>query len=277
MQKIKSLFGVILTFTLFISLGTKMSSCTKEVIVRDTVIIKDTITRVDTFPCTDLKEGLVAWYKFTGGSLKDSSGYNNDIVFSNATPTSDRFGKTNNAYLFNGGSYMRVNNSASLNPTRITLVGIVKFNDFYRGAYGQNQIIKKGFRDQNDGIYGLRVGASDAGGSVDTTKEIGYGYYGNNQFDQISAADRVNYIKTNQWKIFVFTYNGIDAKYYVDGVLRETKTGVVGFTPNTDGLFIGRAENPSYPFWLTGVIDEIRIYNRALCDCDIKELNKLKN
>jgi hypothetical protein len=28
---------------------------------------------------------------------------------------------------------------------------------------------------------------------------------------------------------------------------------------------------------LKGVVDEIRIYDRALCDCDVKELNKLKN
>jgi hypothetical protein len=265
--------------SLFFFSSTTMSSCVKETIIRDTLIKKDTIIVTDTIPCTDLKAGLVAWYKFTGGSLKDSSGNNNHIVFSNATATTDRFGRANNAFLFNGnGNYMKVNNSPSLNPTRISIVGIVKLNGFYMDTYGANQILKKGMTDQTDGIYGLRILPQSYIGSLpDTTKEFAYGYYGNNDYSRINASSTNTFINTNQWRVFVFTYNGIDAKFYVDGVLKETITGVVPFTPNADGLFIGRAENPLYPYWLKGVVDEIRIYDRALCDCDVKELNKLKN
>ena len=57
----------------------------------------------------NLKDGLMAYYNFNGGNLNDSSGLNNNIVFNNAVKTTDRFGKANNAYLFDGSSsYMQV-------------------------------------------------------------------------------------------------------------------------------------------------------------------------
>jgi hypothetical protein len=121
------------------------------------------------------KDGLIAWYNFNGSTLKDSSGKNNHIIFNNAVPTTDRFGKPNNAYLFNGtSSYMKVNNSTSLNPQgKISLMAIVKLNGFYIGPCHSNQIFKKGFSDQRDGIYGLRISPmqADCNAPTDITKE----------------------------------------------------------------------------------------------------------
>jgi hypothetical protein len=280
MKFLKSILVAGFLATLFITGGSSLTSCKKE-IVHDTITIikKDTIRIIDSV-CYDLKDSLVAWYKFTGGSLKDSSGKNNDIVFNNATATADRFGKANNAFAFNGnGSYMKVNNSTSLNPNKISMMAIVKFNDFYRGQCHGNQIFKKGFRDQVDGIYGLRVVTvgQDCNATTDTSKEVMTGYYGNNQFAQIGAIDNSNFVKTNKWITVIFTYDGIQAKIYVDGQLKDTRNGTVPYTPNTDGLFIGRAENPQFPYWFNGVIDEIRIYNKALCEGEVKQLNKLKD
>jgi Concanavalin A-like lectin/glucanases superfamily len=256
------------------------SGCVKEKVIRDTIVVikKDTVRITDSV-CYNLKDSLVAWYTFNGGSLKDSSGKNNHITFNNATLTSDRFGRANNAYLFDGtSSYMSVPNSGSLNPKNISLVAFVKFNDFYRGTCNSTQIIKKGFRDQVDGIYGLR--ATPLGQicdqPADTSKEMISGYYGNNQFSQIGVFDEKNFIKASKWLNIVFTYDGTQAKLYVDGELRKTAIGTVPFTPNTDGLFIGRAENPQFPYWFNGIIDEIRIYNKALCDGEVKQLTKLK-
>lgn len=278
MKFLKSILIAGVVASLFVTGGSTISSCKKE-IIRDTIIVKDTIRIIDSV-CYDLKEGLVAWYKFTGGSLKDSSGKNNNIVFNNATVTTDRFGKANNAFQFNGnGSYMKVDNSTSLNPNKISMMAVVKFNDFYRGPCHGNQIFKKGFRDQVDGIYGLRVitAGQDCNAVTDTSKEIMAGYYGNNQFAQIGAIDNSGFVKTNRWINVVFTYDGMQAKLYVDGQLKETRNGSVPFTPNADGLFIGRAENPQFPYWFNGVIDEIRIYSKALCEGEVKQLNKLKD
>ncbi len=93
---------------------------------------KDTLVVTDTVGCYNLKDGLVAYFNFTGGNLNDSSGNNNNIYFSNATSTSDRFGNANNAFLFDGSSsFMQVKNSSTLNPANLTLMAVVKFNDFY--------------------------------------------------------------------------------------------------------------------------------------------------
>ena len=157
-------------------------------------------------------------------------------------------------------------------------MAVVKLNGFYAGQCHGNQIFKKGFRDQNDGVYGLRIMdiGSECTAPVDTSKEYVYGYYGNTQFNSIGAADMSTPVRTNKWMIVVFTYDGHEAKIYVDGVLKNTTIGSPPFTPNTDGLFIGRAENPQFPYWFNGVIDEIRIYNKALNAHEVHAFASLK-
>ncbi|HKH62643.1 MAG TPA: LamG domain-containing protein [Flavitalea sp.] len=287
MKLSKSVLALLPIAVFLLFAQTNFSSCQKEteivrdtIIKKDTLIIKDTVRITDTMSCYSLTDSLVAYYNFNGGNLNDSSGSNNHIIFNNASKTVDRFGRANNAYKFDGAStYMRVLNSLSLNPKKISLVVMVKFNGFYHGLCHGNQILKKGFQDQNDGIYGLRGGVFNipCDAVVDTTKELIYGYYGNTQLSSIGAVDTNNYIKPNTWMMVVFTYDGAQAKLYVDGKLKQTVNGVVPFTPNTFDLLIGKAEHPQYPYWFNGVIDEIRIYKKALCEGEINELSKLQN
>lgn len=285
MKFIKFFLGIVpLVLVLFLT-QSNLSSCNKESeIIRDTVFLKDTLKLRDTLKITDtvynLKDSLVAYYNFNGGNLNDSSGNNNHIIFNNAVRTTDRFGKANNAYRFDGvSSYMRVLNSASLNPKKISLVAMVKFNGFYRGPCHGNQVFMKGYQDQNDGIYGLRAGVLNipCNGTVDTTQEQIMGYYGNNQYSSIGAIDTINNIKPNVWMTVVFTYDGNQARLYVDGKLKHSMNGIVPFNANAFDMFIGRAEHPQYPYWLNGVIDEIRIYKKALCEGEIIQLTSLKN
>ncbi|HSN09082.1 MAG TPA: hypothetical protein VLS85_08590, partial [Hanamia sp.] len=131
-MKIVPAFVILVIASASFSVSTGFSSCTKTntlydttiVTVHDTTIVKDSIF--------ELKNGLGAYYSFENGSLSDSSIYHNNITFNNATKTADRFGKANNAYLFNGTSdYMKVSNNESLNPDNITIYAIVKINGFY--------------------------------------------------------------------------------------------------------------------------------------------------
>ena len=273
MKLFKSIAGFSAVCLILFGSQTHLTSCKKE-------IIHDTIIIFDSSACYDLTDGLVAYYNFNKGSLNDSSGSNNHIYFNSATKTTDRFGRADNAYLFNGtSSHMRVKNSASLNPNNITLMAIVKFHDFYRGPCHANQIVKKGLKDQLPGVYGLRVGDLNSGGclsAVDTSKEIFSGYYGD-WGSIVGASDPTYFIKANQWNTVVYSYDGHHSKIYVNGVLKNTVVGSSPFHPNTYDLFIGRAENPDYPYWVTGVIDEVRIYNRALCDPEVKLLSNHKN
>jgi len=276
MQKLfKGLFlaGIILPIFFFSS--APFSGCQKTT---DTVTVykHDTIPVVDTV--YDIASGLVGYYNFNGGSLHDSSGYKNDIVFSIATPTADRFGNAGNAYLFDGStSYMKVHNSASLNPDNITLYAIVKINGFYAGKCSGNQIFCKGSSDDMNGLYFLRFSDSTNGCTLNPPhpeSEVAYGTYGDNIPSEttLSVGNNSSAVQTGIWYKFAYTYDGLTAKFYVNGILKGSVTKGVAFTDNSNDIFIGRDESVLYPYWFNGVIDEIRIYNRALTQPAITQL-----
>ena len=285
MKFIKLFFWGGFIYFFLIAGGTEFSSCQKTVTEYDTVtkIKKDTVIKTDTLTILDslseLKQGLVAYYNFNNGNLDDSSGYGNSIIFSNATKTTDRFGRPNNAYLFDGStSYMQVHNSASLNPTNITIMAIVKFNGYYEGLYYSNEILMKGPADQAQGIYGIRVGPSNGNccttGQADTTQQVFEGFYGDNGTTNFNFG-LPYFTRTNTWATVVMTYDGFQSRMYVNGALKSTLNGIAIFTPNTNDLYIGKTENPLYPFWFNGVIDELRIYNKALGEDDVRALSSL--
>ncbi len=278
MKFLKAFLSAVSLCLVLFSTTSQLSSCKKTETIHDTttVTIHDTTVIIDSI--YDLTDGLVAYYNFNGGNLNDSSGYENDIIFSNATQTADRFGNQNNAYLFNGSSsYMQVKSSASLNPSSISLMAIVKLNGFYAGQCHGNQVFMKGTEDQANGIYGLRVtiNTNDCYSPVDTTQESWLGFFGD-AANTAGAFDVSNHVHTNQWMTVIYTYNGIENKLYVDGQLRVSNTITTSFTPNNNDLFIGKANNSTFPYWFNGVIDEIRIYNKALSPAIINRLSNLK-
>jgi hypothetical protein len=286
MKLLKLIFVLPVALLFAMISGTPFSACTKKstdtlYVTRDSAVYKyDTTTLHDTV--YDITSGLVAYYNFNGGNLNDSSGFNNNIIFNNATPTTDRNGNANNAYLFNGVSnYMEVANSSSLNPNGITLYAIVKVNGFYYGTDHGNFILVKGW-DQANGMYLMQFNDYKSASIPDTTHEVFLGAYGDNNVPG-SAAGSGNftaYLTPDSWYKLVFTYDGVSAKLYVNGVLISVTTESVSFTPNSMNLEIGRNNDPNntlYPNWFNGAIDEIRIYNRALPQQAITQLVALPN
>ena len=286
--------GVFFLFLMILSGTLPFAGCSKKTIEHDTTIQirHDTIVThsVDTLTISDtvyeLKDGLIAYYNFDSGNLNDSSGQNNNIVFSNALLADDRFGNPGNAYAFDGTStYMRVSNSNSLNPlSGITLFAIVKVTGFYQGPCHGNQILVKA-SDDGLGTYGF--GFNDpriAGGqgcnvTLDTTREFFNGGYGDNMPIGSAASagnDSFPYIHIGEWYTVAVTYDGATVKTYVNGALLETVSKVVKFTPNAMDLFIGENPTNGFPYYFHGIIDEIRIYNKAVPDSRIHILQALK-
>jgi hypothetical protein len=260
--------------------GVGLTSCQKTAKPDTLTITKtDTLVQQDTVYC--LKCGLVAYYNFNNGNLNDSSGNGNNITFNNATPTADRFGNPNNAYLFNGTSnYMSVPNSPSLNPNSITLFAIFKPNGFYNIQCHGNNILQKGAYDNEDGWYTLRFSDTldNCVNPVDTAQEFVYGGYGDNSnFGALSGASSTNPIHTGNWYVVAYTYDGTTSRFYVNGVFVQSRVKSDAFTPNTDDLFIGYSPENGGQYWVNGVIDEIRIYNQALCPGAIAQLSSQMN
>jgi hypothetical protein len=280
MAVLKQVISTIILIFLFISFSTVIASCSKTVNEHDTTIeiVKDTIIDKDTI--YDFKTGLIAYYNFNGGNLNDSSGYGNNIVFNNnAVKTTDRFGVANNAYLFDGSSsYMTVKDSVSLNPSKITIFAIVKVNGFYTGSCGGNRIVSKGYPDDVNGFYSLQFfDYSSNCGVPNTSNETFSGDFGDN-YPQGAAAgiaiDSVK-VKTGQWYYLTYTYDGTTSSFYINGQLKGTQVKTVPFHANNFDLWIGKHEDPPFPYYFNGAIDEIRIYNRAMSAAAVNKLSTL--
>jgi len=87
--------------------------------------------------------------------------------------------------------------------------------------------------------------------------------------------DTVNYIKTNNWYTLIYTYDGQVLKLYVNNQLVNSIVATTSFAPNSTDLFIGKTPSIKFPYNFNGVIDEIRIYNRALSPDEILSLTNV--
>ena len=224
---------------------------------------------------------LVGWYTFNGDDL-DHSGYNNNISFNNATPTAGKDGISNTAYKFDGtSSYMTIPNSASLNPLKkITLFAKIKPMGFYQGLCHRNTILYKAYANNTPGKYLLAFddmayynfeGCDDP---VQNKFENFYGSYGDGQAAAAGARDDSTYIRAGRWYKVIFTYDGVTAKLYINGQLKVSNQTSTTFTPSDAPIYIGASPDSEYPYWFTGVIDEIRIYNKALTESEIEILSQ---
>jgi hypothetical protein len=226
------------------------------------------------FGQVNLDLGLRAYYPFDGNA-NDASGNHNDPVFNNATLTADRFGKPNSAYHFNGiNNYMFIRNNPTINfDNQITLFVWIRPTGFYSDICHASSVISKGGGNYNPGNYALRFddalytkgnGCSDI--PVDTKHQ-------NFRGTGTVLTPYLPYINTNQWYPVVYTNDGTNAKLYVDCELKYSVVFPEKFT-NSENLFFGKSDDPYFPFWLNGDLDEVRIYNRALNEKEIFTLCK---
>jgi hypothetical protein len=226
------------------------------------------------------KANLVAWYTFDGDT-KDHSGNGNDADFNSAIPTVGKNGVANTAYLFDGtSSYMTVPNSSSLNPsTGITIIAVVQTLGFYQGQCHANRIICKGSNDDDNGRY--TIGYDDqpywnyegCDMEVKSNKENFYGTYGDGQATATGVTDLATYVKQDKWYTLAYTFDGRRSTFYVNGAPQAAGLRSTTYTPNSNPLFIGRNQDPSFPYYFNGKIDEIRIYNKALSQQDVANFN----
>jgi hypothetical protein len=203
-----------------------------------------------------LAGGLIAAFGFEEGSGEtagDSSGAGNSGTISGATwTTSGRFG---GALSFDGtSSVITVNDSALLDLTNgMTLEAWVKPSSFT----GWRTILYK----ENPGAgmaWSLYASDSNAPPAI-------YSATSGNPWRHVTG---VAMLTLNAWAHVAGTYNGSMLKIYVNGVMVRS-VAAVGDMITTEGpLRIGGHSISSQFF--KGLIDEIRIYNRALSQSEIQ-------
>lgn len=225
-------------------------------------------------------DGLVAYYPFNGNA-KDESGNNNNAVFNNAVLVTDKQGNSKSAYSFNGkNQYIKIRNSSSLNKMtkQITISCNVKVNGFYQGTCHWNRIINKG-SDYASGNYWLGFcddAYSKQACDVKNVDEKHQTFHGSSFYEDWGSGKANSFIKTDVWYNVTYTCDGINNNLYVNCNLIDTWKATTNGVINNADLYFGKLDNDQYPYWFNGVLDDVRIYNRALTSNEILQACQIK-
>jgi glucose/arabinose dehydrogenase/mono/diheme cytochrome c family protein/regulation of enolase protein 1 (concanavalin A-like superfamily) len=196
-------------------------------------------------------DGLIAWWKLdeAGGTSAADSSAGRTGTLTAPLPQWDANGKVGGALGFTGevGQSVTVANHTSLNPSAaISIISWVKVPSWS----GNNRILQKG---NTDNQYRLLA------------------EFGNFAWD-ISGVGRIEAVlpPVNQWVHVAATYDGERMALYYDGVevAAAAASGAIPVTNNA--LYLGtKTANSGAVNHLTGLLDEVRLYRRALAPAEI--------
>lgn len=215
-----------------------------------------------------LANGLVAHYSFKGGLSGDLTGNGNNGTISGSTAVADRLGRSNESMKFNSSDdYIKVNTPSFLSNNEGSFAAWVKFDDLghtqYVGSVGDEQ-------SSESYLSFLRIEG--------TEKKVGL---------YQREAGAANWLKgttvlqTNTYYHLVMLSTGTEWKIYING--QPETLSIVGGVNNgkwisdlagIDNFVIGSSiiQAPYTIPYLSGNIDEVRLYNRALSQSEITTL-----
>ncbi len=165
---------------------------------------------------------------------------------------------------FDGNDVVVIPNSTSLNPSQLTLECQVNFARLSTGTgYGgdDNQVLVMKGADVDPGQYHLcQLGFTDP--SIQ-----GLTFY----MDWRKGAGTERSLQVNRWYHLAGTYDGSVAKLYLDGDLIATST--IGTVPvgNSEPLYLSYNHSTGFPFYLTGALDEVRVWSHARTQQEIRD------
>lgn len=208
-----------------------------------------------------LTNGLVGYWSFNAPDLHwptnvayDRSGAgNNGSIVNMSNSSSPVAGASGQALNFDSiNDHILVPNSTSLNITGpITMSAWIKPNSFGQNNFGR--IVHK------DGVNGYIFSLNNSS----ITNGLLFYSGGVN-------ASTSNVITLNRWQHVASVFNGSTVTLYVNGVAVSTQAQPAP-TASTASLGIGIRPADSLRGF-DGIIDEVRIYNRALSDSEMKQL-----
>ncbi len=215
----------------------------------------------------DITTGLVGYWPLDGDGSDGSEKGANGTINGNVTPAPDRTGSPNAAMRFDGGANTNINagNPSHLQITgEMTLAAWVSLNG---GQTNNARIISKG-GGSGSRCWSLNIENDVSGVRYPATFQIA-----SNGTTNLSVRD-VQPIPADEWVHMAGVYRpGQVMEVYVNGELRGTNTTGIPATQFNSSLavLIGNRAGATNCGW-PGMIDEARIYTRALSAADVKEL-----
>ena len=208
--------------------------------------------------------GLVGYWSFDGtgsiannqiAGLRDESGRGNHGTASNANATGMAFvpGRVGNAVTFDGvDDFVNVPHSASLNITSaITIEAWINSRDFAN-------------RMHDRWIVGKRTDSWALSGYI-----FLFGWMRDFYWTLGGIAGGVAHVgefPLNTWHHLVGTFDGTHLRLYINGIMISAVISANPFTSNFEPVRIGGQGHHSF----NGLIDEVRIHNRALSAAEIR-------
>ncbi len=206
--------------------------------------------------------GLVGYWPLSGNT-NDISGNANNGVNNGATLTTDRFGNTNSAYLFNGtSSYINVPNSASLQFN-----GGITFSTWFNASSIPVGAVNSTSYIMSKGADG---GTPYSWISYLDTGELSLRMWNNSSLNNGAVISNSQFpISLNRWYNVTFTFDGTNAKAYINGQLISSVASTYSTFTNIYDLKFGRRHTSGLPYFFNGKLDDIGIWNRALTSNEI--------
>ena len=213
-----------------------------------------------------MKEGLVAYYPFNGNA-KDESGNGNDgDPKGNPTLIADRKGNANQAYDFDG-----IDDWVNIKSPQ------TGFSDGSkdRAVSVWLKVAEKQKLASGDGTIGLVwvagtpiSGRSVALGLHQNVRGDGKLLFGMDPHNGPNLVMNELNILDGKWHNLVWSYSNQIAETYLDGIKIDSR----GFKTDTvsKDAFIGG--HPTYRSHIASSLDDLRIYNRALTEEQVKAL-----
>ncbi len=200
-------------------------------------------------------DGLVAYYPFNGNA-HDESGNGNDGGVLGASLTFDRFGNPDHAYSFDGvDDLISIPNSSSLQSidSEITLAAWVYVNGWYTNW----------------------AGLASKSNSIERA-QYGVAFQPEGRIDVDLVGTKITLLtgfqfELSTWYFLAMRWDGEDVQVFVN----ESIVGASTYAPpplaNQMPFEIGR-HTPVNTEYMNGLIDDIRLYDRALSDAEVQEL-----
>ena len=200
----------------------------------------------------------VGWWKLDEGNGNtvaiDSSSNGNNGSLTNMTGNEWAEGKIGGALEFDGDNdYVDIGDNSVFDITgNITLAAWIKVDSFTKN-------------------YAIIVCKGDANGwSIGRNSSTSYLIF-------TCSTDRTNTVTGNtavddgQWHHVAGVYNGSTMYLYLDGEVDNSKSLSGAITTNAYNVYIGKSDEHPNSWW-NGLIDDVRIYDRALSEEEIQEL-----
>jgi hypothetical protein len=216
-----------------------------------------------------LTNGLVAYYPLNGNA-NDSSGNGNNGTVVGAVPATDRFGNPNGCYSFNGNSqyiYAPADNMPT-GPRTISLW----FNA--NEVATEPQLLGYGGNGCGDSFFmGLNTGT------------VGPGFDVSSHCNVYQLEVPYTTPPTNAWYQWIVVMDDVGMTFYINGQPIGSLTGTtVTYVAGTQlGLGVISSPGGVVPYtdvnvgYLNGYLDDVRIYNRALCSNEVSQLYQIES